>query len=273
MTEPTAPDERALFILDGDRFIPTVHTRGPWDARAQHGGPPAALLARAVEAVDSPVPVRVVRLAVDLVRPVPLTPLEVMTRLVRPGRRVQLVEASLLAGGVEVARAAALRLRDEPLDLEEAPRPEPLPHPRPDKSRALRRRPLPSGITAAFPLTGAELRFARGEMDEMGDAVVWIRLRVPLVAGEDPSPLSRVAAAADFGNGVSAVLDWTRRLFINPDLGIWLHRHPEGEWVCLEATTYLDPAHGAGMAESALWDERGRIGRSVQSLLLEAHRA
>jgi hypothetical protein len=82
----------------------------------------------------------------------------------------------------------------------------------------------------------------------------------------------RVAAAADFGNGASAILDWNRRLFINPDLGIWLSRHPEGEWVCLEATTRVDAAHGAGMAESALWDERGRMGRSVQSLLIEAQR-
>ena len=113
------------------------------------------------------------------------------------------------------------------------------------------------------------MRFVRGSFAEPGPATAWIRLRVPLVAGEATSALSRVAAAADFGNGVSWVL--TREdgyRFINPDLTIYLHRHPAGEWVALEATTSPDP-HGVGLAESRLYDERGPIGRSVQSLLIE----
>ena len=91
---------------------------------------------------------------------------------------------------------------------------------------------------------------------------------MPLVAGEPTSPLCRVAAAADFGNGISWVLsrnDGYR--FINPDLTIYLHRHPVGEWVALEAAT--TPTARLGLAESRLYDERGPIGRSVQSLLVE----
>ncbi len=122
---------------------------------------------------------------------------------------------------------------------------------------------------AGFPVTGCELRFARGGFLENGPAVTWIRLRLPVVPGEAPGPMSRVAAAADFGNGVSSVLDWSDKLFINPDLGIWLARHPAGEWVCVEAATQIDAVHGAGMAESTLWDEQCRIGRSTQSLLVD----
>jgi hypothetical protein len=272
MTAPSPPSDAALFLAVGDHFVPTVHTRGPWDPGAQHGGAPAALLARCIERVEAPVPMRVARLTLDLVRPVPVTPLRVQTRISRPGRRVQVVEASLFAGDVEVARAAALRLRDAALELEELEPEPPLAHPGPDGARPMSGMVMAGGITSGFPLTGCELRFVDGAMDQPGAAVTWIRLRVPVVAGETPSPLMRVAAAADFGNGVSAILDWNRRLFINPDLGIWLSRHPEGEWVCLEATTRVDAAHGAGMAESALWDERGRMGRSVQSLLIEAQR-
>jgi hypothetical protein len=113
-----------------------------------------------------------------------------------------------------------------------------------------------------------ELRTAAGSFADVGEATLWFRLAVPVVAGEDPTPLQRVAAAADFGNGVSTALERGRYLFINPDLTIYLHRHPAGEWVALEARTYAE-AHGVGLAESALHDETGRIGRSLQSLLVD----
>src|SRR5205814_2374188 len=96
----------------------------------------------------------------------------------------------------------------------------------------------------------------------------WVRLKLPLVAGEDPSPLVRVCAAADFPNGISYVVDPRRVAYINPDLTVYLHRLPIGEWIKVDARTWLAP-HGMGVAEGALYDERGRIGRSVQGLLVE----
>jgi hypothetical protein len=113
-----------------------------------------------------------------------------------------------------------------------------------------------------------ELRIVAGAFADVGDATIWFRLKVPLVAGEEPSPLQRVATAADFGYGVSAALERGKYLFINPDLSIYLHRLPVGEWVALEARSFAE-AHGVGVAESALHDERGRIGRSLQSLLVD----
>jgi len=120
-----------------------------------------------------------------------------------------------------------------------------------------------------FHSGGTELRFTHGTFEAPGPATAWIRLRVPLVAGEETSPLCRVAAAADFGNGISWVLSRSDGYrFINPDLTIYLHRHPVGEWVALESTTLPEPL-GVGIAESRLYDERGPLGRSVQSLLIE----
>jgi hypothetical protein len=137
--------------------------------------------------------------------------------------------------------------------------------PGPDRGRET---PFPRGDYEALHNAGTEIRFVKGKFAEPGPATVWIRLRQPVVAGEQPSALQRVAAAADFGNGVSAVLDFTRWVFINPDLTIYLNRHPVGEWVCLDARTDVD-GHGVGMAHSRLHDELGPIGRSAQSLLLE----
>ena len=262
---PLAMCSDAVFELDGDRAVPSELARGPWSPDAQHGGPPAALLARALERAD-PGPARfVARLTVEFLRPVPLTPLTVQTRTVRPGRRVQWLEATLLADGTEVVRASALRLRVDPQLA--------LPVPAPEGSTI----PPPAAGTPyaiQFPNTSVgfwqalELRVAAGSFADVGEATIWFRLVVPVVAGEEPTPLQRVAAAADFGNGVSAALERGRYLFINPDLTVHLHRAPRGEWVALEARTYAE-ADGVGLAESALHDEGGRIGRSLQSLLLD----
>jgi hypothetical protein len=91
---------------------------------------------------------------------------------------------------------------------------------------------------------------------------------MPLVEGEDPTPLQRTLAAADFGNGVGAALPWGEFVFINTDLTVYLHRHPASEWVCLDATTDVD-THGIGLAHSRLYDERGPIGHSLQALFVD----
>ncbi|MGH8937712.1 MAG: thioesterase family protein [Acidimicrobiia bacterium] len=239
--------------------------RGPWDPEFQHGGPPAALLARAVEGMEAPAPMQVARLTVEFLRPVPLHPVVIATRLARPGRRVQLIEASLSLEGDEVCRARAVRIRTEAvLAAGDLPRPEPAPD-LPEEGWSFPRH-TGDADRVAFHRDGVELR-PLGR-PQRGPGTAWIRLRYPLVAGEDPSPLVRVAVAADFGNGISPVLDFRRHLYINPDLTVYLHRLPEGEWVALQSVTYAE-AHGVGMAESALFDRRGRIGRSLQSLYLD----
>jgi hypothetical protein len=258
-----------LFHPDGDRFVPTVFCRGPWSPDAQHGGPPAALLARAVERFADGEDMHVARLTVDLLRPVPLVPLTVALTLARPGKKVQLVAASLRAGDAEVARAVGLRIRRRDLRLPEDLPSGPAPPPGPD-SGTFQQPPWGDGLARpAFHSDAVDHRFVAGSFERPGPAVDWIRLRVPLLAGEPTSPLSRVAAAADFGNGVSWVLSrlggWQ---FINPDLTIYVHSPCEGEWVCLDAVTHVD-GHGVGLSESQLWDRRGVIGRSVQSLLLD----
>jgi Acyl-CoA thioesterase C-terminal domain/Acyl-CoA thioesterase N-terminal domain len=248
----------------GQVFVATELARGPWDPDAQHGGAPAALLARAVERHDVHHPMRVARLTIELLRPVPLGRVEIAVRTLRPGRKVQLVEACLSAGGTEVARATGLRIREAAV---------PLPGEGPDGSRlADPSRALAWTFERVGPLNfGAAMELAplAGGPGRIGPATVWFRLRVPVVAGEETSPLMRVAAAADFGNGISAVVDWDRGwMFINPDLTIHLSRYPVGEWVALDAVTHASD-DGVGFAEAALHDERGRIGRSVQSLLFD----
>jgi hypothetical protein len=251
----------SIYVPDGDGFVATELARGPWDPNAQHGGAPSALLARAIERHEPDPNMQVARLTVELLRPVPLGHIDVGTRTLRPGKKVQLIEASLHAGGKEVARAVGLRIREKPLELPEASRSDDrLEHGPDGEPYELGTGPLNFG--AAMDIVG-------GGIDRVGHATVWFRLRVPVVRGEAVSPLMRVAAAADFGNGISSVVDWNAGwLFINPDLTVYLNRYPKGEWVALDASTYAANA-GVGFAESALYDEGGRIGRSIQSLLFD----
>lgn len=249
-----------------DRFEATDYTRGPWDPRSQHAGPPAALLARAVERrPGAREDMRVVRLTFDVVRPVPIAALTVSARVVRSGRSVELVEAELTPDGAQpVMRVAALLMRtasaEAPAVSDEF---------RPPGPEAASVRPF-------FPVpyddgyhTGMEARFTAGEFVTRGPATCWFRMRVPLVDGETPSPLARVMVAADSGNGISNVLDWQQHLFVNSDLSVHLYRYPEGEWVCLDARTSID-TDGIGLADSALYDETGLIGRGAQSLFVAA---
>ena len=267
----------SLFRRQGTHWVPTDYARGPWSPDALHGGPVAALVARAVEECDAPEPVHVARLTLDIVRPVPVAPLTVDATVVRPGRKVQAVEARVRAGDVDLAWARALRIR---VHRPGAPEAEGLPDPAadgpvpgvdpgapPGPGSGARLSP-PIGAYRGFHTEGAELRFVQGAFGRPGPATVWVRLLVPVVADEEPSPLQRVAAAADFGNGVSSVLDFTRYSFINPDLTVYLARPARGEWVALEASSRMGEP-GVGLAECRLWDRAGPVGRSLQGLVVE----
>ena len=248
----------AFYEADGDRLVPSELTRGPWDPGAQHAGPPSALIARSIDRCEPREGMRVGRITLEILGPVPLAPLSVSAAVVRPGRSVELLEAALSGPDGEVMRARAWRLTPGEVSLDV---PDPAP-PGPDAGEA--RDFFATGQPVGYH-TAMEYRFLRGGFVEPGPATVWMRPRVPLVAGEETTPLERVLIAADSGNGVSAALDWKRFLFINTDLSVHLLREPEGDWVCLDAVTHAD---GLGLSDTALYDERGRIGRAAQTLLV-----
>ena len=258
MSEPAA-----FFERDGTHFRPTVLTRGPWRPEHQHGGPPAALMVRAIERVaDEADSLQLARFTIDFIRPVPIQPLTVRVEQVRDGRRARGYAAVLWAGEQAVARATALVVRAE----------RPAPRPAPSPERLL---PLPDDAEPfQFPFfrapigyhTAVESRLARGVIGS-GRASAWMRQRVPLVLGEAPSPAQRILVMADSGSGVGATLDPVRSVpFINADLNVSLHRLPDGEWMGLDAVTTLEP-HGVGLTRTGLYDIHGAIGQGLQALV------
>jgi len=260
----------AFYVSDGGHFVSTELTRGPWDPGAQHAGPPAALIGRELErlAVPSAGADRrwfVGRVTFEILRPVPIAPLTVGAEVVRPGRSVELLAASLRdQEGTELIRASAWRLAERDLAIPaELP---PLAAPVAGLEASEEREFFDTGQDVGYH-TAMEYRFARGGFRELGPATVWMRMRQPLVEGEEPSPLQRLLAVADSGNGVSATLDLSRHIFINVDLNVHLVRLPAGEWVCLDAIT-VPVESGVGLADSTLHDEHGPLGRALQTLLV-----
>jgi len=248
----------ALYRFEDGLYHPGSLTAGPWSPDAQHGGPVAALLAGAAEEATE---LQVVRLTVELVRPVPLSPLSLRADLVRPGRNVQLVEATLLSGDTEVARARGLAIRRQTMDVPVDRSGPPAPPPGDGDVGPVRK------VDRTAFAEAVDICFVKGSWDDTGPVTMWTRLLVAVVEGRPASPLQRTAAAADFGNGVSRVLPFETHTFINPDLTVALARVPEGDWILFDVVSRLS-GEGFGQAESQIFDSYGPIGRSVQSLIV-----
>ncbi len=265
-TNTVATPGSAYETLGNGSYRASVLTRGPWHPQHQHAGPPIALVCGAIEqAAGQHGLTHIARLTANLLRPVPIGELSLEVSTDYVGRNVGHFSAQIRAGGKEVARFTALAQREN-----EVPLPDGLPgHPLPMAPRTPE-----ESATCTFPFAGkhvgyadlVETRIAQGHMFQ-GPSAVWFRLRHPLLDMESPSDYQRVAVAADSGNGISAILQFETHSFLNSDLTIHLLRRPQGEWICLDARTYLGP-NGTGLAESALYDASGLVGRAMQSLLV-----
>ncbi len=269
---PTDP----IFHLDGDAYVATSLARGPWDPTTAHGGAPAALLAAAVDAAPALAPMQGVRLTYDLVRPVPLaTPLHLDVEVVREGRRIQVLDTRLTTAtdGTELVRCRALRIRttdDLALPTDRPTAGEPLPA----LPEALPRLAATPGLDDEGFWTAVDVRLVSGRLGDPGVGRGWFQIIAPLTdaTGEHAptlTPLARVAACGDFGNGIGAPLPMGPFRYINPDLTVDLHRLPVDEWVSLEAHSVAEP-HGVGLTTGTLGDRRGVLGTSLQSLFIDA---
>jgi Thioesterase-like superfamily len=257
----------SLYVPTDDGWTATALTIGPWDAGLQHAGPPAALLLREAERASGIRDGQTVRLAYDIFAPVPVGPMAVRATVVRPGRRVELVEAVLTAGDDErpLMRLSAWRMR---LRDDGAAPDEPLPHPAPARPEDSTPEDAAFFTEEVAYHRALEWRFATGSFNSPGPAAAWTRPRCELVAGEPISPLQHLLVMTDAASGISAALDWNTATFANVDLMVSLHRPPRGEWLGMAAATILGGT-GAAQCFAVLFDEDGPIGRSAASLFVE----
>jgi hypothetical protein len=243
------------------RYRATSATAGPWSPEAQHGGPPSALAARELERHEPDENMRLARVAVDILRPVPVGELTTRTRTVRPGKRVALLETVLESGGQEVLCARGwriARLHDAPVVNKNV-----LPASLPATADQAR---FPGGFLDGY-LSHIEWRIESGNFDVPGPCMAWGRPMIPLLLGEAIAPMSLTLLVADSGSGLSGALDPWQFIFINVDLTVVLQRDLAGDWVRLAAETTMGGT-GTGLAESQLSDTSGVVGSALQTLLV-----
>jgi len=242
---------------EGFESLPT--TASPWGPDSQHGGPPAGLLARAIEGLSDAV---IGRFTMELLGPVPVDDVAVSASILRPGRSVQLAAAELydVARGRPVATARAWLFPDS----DAGPRQEPS---APDHGPADgTSRQRPDGWGGGY-VDAVDWRWITGDLADPGPGVVWMR-PPDLVEDERDSPIQRLVTCVDSASGVSAVFDPREWGFLNTELTVHVLRPPEGEWVCLDAATTLSSG-SVGMAVAEAHDRRGLVARSTQALLVQ----
>ena len=249
----------AIFRVDGANVVTSPHAAGPWDPNMQHGGAPASLVVWAAERIPAPAPMQIARATIDLMRPVPVAPLTIETEVLRQGRKIQLCAVRLKANGVLTVGATVLKVRKQaqplPGDIVEPP----LDVAVPEQSRIEpQNSPFGSGMT---------IRAARGSFGGPGPGAIWFRADRPLIEGFAISQAMRAVAASDFCNASSA-LDFRQWIFLNADLTVSMAREPVGEWILLDAVSWIGP-DGAGLAMARLADMTGYFGRCAQSLVIE----
>jgi hypothetical protein len=253
----------SVYQLDGSRVLTGPMAGGPWDPKMQHGSPPSALIVAVAEAVPTATPMRIARLTVDLMRPVPVAPLEIRTEVLREGRKIQLCCIDLIADGKLAVRGNVLKIRREHHDLPATAQSEPVTLPGPEAGHIAKGKIMENPFMACLGMS-----VVKGGFNTPGPGAVWFRVEKPMIEGQVNSPAMRAVVAADFCNGASAVLDFRTWTFINGDLSVSLARDPVGDWVLLDAETWLGP-DGSGIACAKLGDARGYFGRAAQSILIE----
>ena len=260
----------ALFAGDGNHFLPSELAASAWGSDVLHGGPVAALVARAAEDALPDPALQPARLTVDLFRAVPRAPLTTSVELIRQGRRIVVARISVLADDLEVTRGQVMFLRPT-----QGATTHPIaPPPGPDglaTEIGVTRAPLANGLSGGLH-TLVETRWPDVDESRRG-TLMWVRLPFAVFEGEQPTPFQRLACVSDFGNALANyVANWQdpqdqrKASFINTDISVHLLRQPEGEWLCLEADRSTHAA-GLGLVEVTHYDQLGYCGRSVQARL------
>ena len=250
----------AYFERTGPRsFRATEHVSGAWIQDTQHIAPALGLLAHAVEAdrdarrSDGLV---VGRLSYDILGTVPVDEVEVDVEVVRPGRTIELVQATL-----SHARRSAVLMRAWLMEPRDTSGLAGTPHERIDPPEEME----PWDPTSVWPggfIASAEVR--RRQV-EPGRAAYWVRTALPLVRDEEVSRFARVAGLLDIANGMTVRADPRTVAFPNIDLTAHLFEQPAGEWIGFDTTVSMGGG-GVGLTSSVLHDALGAVGRAEQVL-------
>ena len=245
--------------VDDTRFRPSDLVRGAWNPQEMHIAPALGLLTHAVERHHRQVHddgMRAARMSFDILGTIPIDVVDVEVRVLRPGRTIELVEATLSHGGrpAVLGRVWMMATRDTSA-LRGGAMPA-MPHPETMEQWQ------PSDVwDGAF--VGSIDILRREEAPGRGQA--WLRPQLPLLDSEPVSLTARALGVLDVANGIAVRVPPTAAMYPNLDLTAHLAGEPRGEWIGLDTAVTFGP-DGVGLTHSIVHDETGPIGAVEQIL-------
>lgn len=257
----------SLFVQDGNIFTPTACAHGPWGAHLVHGGSTGGLMAYVLEQCAPNPDMRMVRTTLDMFRPVPMAPLRVESEVLREGRRLQMVEATIYAEDKAVARSVGIRMRKSEIKVPEKYQPSTA---TPEGPVGLQELKL-SGDAQGERLPGLnsslEVRRLHG-FDGKGEGCAWFKVPVPVVEGVKNTPFVHLGIISDFGNGLAQLFLPETMGMINGDINLYLHRDPRGEWIALESKATMSET-GVGVVNTQVYDTDGLVAQCHQAVMVQ----
>lgn len=265
-------EAEALYLPDRGGFVATVCAQGAWDPNSQTGIAVLALFGHVLEDIPTVAPMSLARVTVDLVRPVPIgRRLEISSSTLRDGKKLQVLDLILRSDDAEHVRARVLRLREEDhADRDDMPVSSTDVDPAGSLIPPEELQPLPPDLGPGM-MRGLDMR--RVQVGDTGVHGFWIRLRVPVVAGEPVRATSRQTLGVDVTNCIGAVFDPRVTTTINPDVSAQFLRRPEGEWTAVVGDTRFDAGVARGISHATLSDRRGVFAAATASQLVQPLRA
>lgn len=247
-----------FFRKDGGLFTPTRAGVGPWDANSLHGRVIIGLLGAEIERRHGSPEYMPARLTVDMYKLPDLSPVEVVTRIVKDGYRIKVIDAEFISGGVSAGRATCQLLRKTENPPGQVWMREPWGAPAPDDTPQAAESPM-GGMWKMRPISG--------KMRGFEPRRTWMAEVREVVEGDPLTPFVRVAVAADFASPFANIGDQGLG-YINTDLTVYLHREPVGEWIGFESLTH-GATQGVAIGECLLHDQEGYIGQASCTALAQ----
>lgn len=242
------------------RYRSTLHAQGAWNEHEQHMAPASGIIAAELEQFQPRDDMRIGRISYDIFGLIAAGEFSITTRVLRPGKTIELLEAEMRANDRTciVARAWRMCTQDSSAvaGLEDQAVQQPDSLPAWDGMAC-----WPGGFIQSIETRADASRRA-------GKGIVWITNEKAMVENQPTSDFVHLMGMVDTANGIvprqGNKFAWA---FPNLDLQVHLHRYPTGQWLGLEAVQQYG-SDGIGLTSAVLHDVHGPFGRSEQILTL-----
>lgn len=259
----------ALFLKEGDVYTPTRYAHGPWSPELVHGGSTGGLMAYILEQCAPNPEMRMVRTTLDMFRPVPMAPLRAATKVLREGRRLQMVEATLYAEGMAVARSVGVRMKITNVKISEEIEKQELVPDGPEGLHEINLSGSASNSNERLPGLNSNIQIRRlSGFDGKGAGSAWFKAPIAVVEGVENSAFTHLGIISDFGNGLGQLFLPGTMGAINGDINLYLHRNPLGEWLALRSKTIMTET-GIGVVNSNIFDTSGLVAQCHQAVMVQ----